>query len=306
MFKDKIIYDICSHLMQLLIYILVYPLLWLISKLPFKIFYWLSDAVYVLVYHIIGYRKKVVRENLRRVFQSKSDGELKNIEKKFYKHMCDMFLEMIKSISISEDEMKKRFTFTNVDDLLKIQQQNKSVILMCAHYASWEWMNILEKYVDYKGFGVYQLIGNKYFDKLVRSIREKYNTTLIITKKAIKTITENQNKNVLGLYAMVSDQSPQPHKTHHWSHFLGTKVPCFTGAEMLAKKLDMAVVYLHVEKVKRGHYQATFKILATTTNEFKNYEITDAFLKEVEKQVYAVPEYYLWTHKRFKHAHLAK
>jgi len=287
--------------MQLIVYILVYPILWFISILPFRLFYWFSNVVYVLVYYIIGYRKKVVRENLNLVFPKKSSSELLQIEKKFYSHMCDMFLEMIKTISISENEMKKRFTFTNVDDLLKIQDKNKSVLLMSAHYASWEWMTILEKYVNFEGFGVYKRIRNKYFDRLIHRIRAKYNTTLFSSKEAVRAITKNQLNHVLGIYAMVSDQSPKPNKSTYWVDFLGVCVPCFTGSEMLAKKLDMAVVYLHVEKVKRGYYQATFKVLAENAKAYNNYLITDAFLQEVEQQVYKAPEFYLWTHKRFKH-----
>ena len=135
--------------MQFLVYILVYPFLWLISILPFRLLYAFSDFVYLFVFRIFGYRKKTVKENLRLVFPDKSKEEINRITKVFYHHLCDMIVESIKSMTISEAEMKKRFTFTNIDVIKAIEEQNKSIILMCAHYGSWEWIFILQTYVKY-------------------------------------------------------------------------------------------------------------------------------------------------------------
>ena len=142
--------------MQFLTYILVYPFLWLISILPFRMLYAVSDVLYVLIYRIFGYRKKVVASNLNLVFPEKSPEEIKRITKVFYHHLCDMIVESVKSLTISEDEMKKRFKFTNVDVIQDIEKQNKSIILMCAHYGSWEWVFILQTYVKYRGNAVYK------------------------------------------------------------------------------------------------------------------------------------------------------
>ncbi len=126
--------------MQFLVYILAYPLLWLISILPFRLFYLFSDFVYFLVYRVIGYRKKVVRENLALTLPHLSDAERKTIEKKFYHHMCDMFLEMVKTMSISPEEMEKRFHVTNIELVQDYYKKGKSVILVASHYASYEWL----------------------------------------------------------------------------------------------------------------------------------------------------------------------
>lgn len=287
--------------MQFLAYIIIYPFLWLVSILPFKLLYAVSDGLYLLLYYVIGYRKKVVKENLRLVFPNKSEEEIKTITKKFYHHLCDMVVEAIKSLTISEAEMKKRFTFTNIEEVHKIENANKSIVLMCAHYGSWEWIFILQTHIKSKGYAIYKRIENKYFDRLVKRIRAKYNSYLITTKETVPTLTSAKEKGELTINGFVSDQSPRRRKAFHWNEFMNIKVPVHTGAEMLAKKLDMAVVFFSVKKIKRGYYETTFKTITTTPNAYENYEITDIFLKLVEEQIYEAPEYYLWTHKRWKY-----
>jgi KDO2-lipid IV(A) lauroyltransferase len=287
--------------MQFLVYILVYPFLWLISILPFRLLYAFSDFLYVLIYRVFGYRKKVVKENLILVFPEKSKEEINRIMKVFYHHLCDMILEAIKSMTISESEMKKRFTFSNIEEIHKLEKENKSIVLMGGHYGSWEWIFILQTYINHKGYAIYKRLANTYFDRLVKRIRAKYNSYLITTKEAIPTLVESKRKGELTINGFAADQSPKVTKAYHWSNFMGINVPVHTGAEMIAKKLDMAVVFFKVKRLKRGFYQATFETITTEPNQFKNYEITDIFLKLVEKQIYDAPEYYLWTHKRWKH-----
>lgn len=287
--------------MQFLVYILAYPVLWLISILPFRIFYWFSDCVYFLVYYIIGYRKKVVRANLALALPHLSDAERKKVEKKFYQHMCDMFLETIKTMSISADEMEKRFNVTNLDLILDYAKKGKSVILVASHYASYEWLLTINPKIGFQGVAVYKKLANPYFDKLVRKIRSKFHTELIETKKAIPLMAQNQRDGILSLYGLASDQSPKLDRIFHSSNFMGIEVPVHTGAEMLAKKYDLSVVFAKVKKVKRGYYEATFVSLADNPKDFEDFKITEKYLQEVEKQIMEAPEYYLWTHKRWKH-----
>lgn len=287
--------------MQFLVYILVYPILWLVSILPFKLLYAVSDGLYFLLYYIVGYRKKVVKANLNLVFPDKSEQEITVITKTFYHHLCDMVVEAIKSLSISESEMKKRFTFANIEEIHTIENTNRSIVLMCAHYGSWEWIFILQTYVKSKGYAVYKRLENKYFDRLVKRIRAKYNSYLITTKETIPVLIKAKHDGQMTINGFVSDQSPRLDKAFHWNEFMNIKVPVHTGAEMLAKKLDMAVVFFRVKKIKRGYYETTFETITTSPRDYKDYEITDLFLKLVEQQIYAAPEYYLWTHKRWKH-----
>ena len=228
--------------MQFLVYILIYPVLWLISILPFRLLYAFSDLIYLFVYKLFGYRINTVTKNLNLVFPNNSEHEINKITKKFYHHLCDMIVESIKSLTISEAEMKKRFTFTNVETILEIEKQNKSIVLMCAHYASWEWIFILQKHVNHKGYAVYKRLNNKYFDRLVRRIRARYNSYLITTKETIPVLMASKQKGELTLNGFISDQSPKIKKAFHWNEFMGIKVPVHTGAEMLAKKLDMCVL----------------------------------------------------------------
>ena len=290
--------------MQLLAYILIYPILWFLSILPFRLLYAVSDLLFVLMYHVLRYRKQTVKDNLRLVFPEKSDLEIKIITKKFYHHFCDMILESIKSMNISLKSMKARYTFKNLDIIKDFEKQNKSIILMCAHYGSWEWIFILQTYTSHRGYGIYKRLQNKYFDRLIKSIRARYNSYLITTKETFSVLEEAKKNGILSMNGFASDQSPKKDKARHWNEFMGIKVPVHTGAEMMAKKLDMPIVFFAVERKKRGYYEATFQTLAETPTDFKDYEITDKFLKLVEKQIHEAPEYYLWTHKRWKHREL--
>ncbi|KUJ62851.1 lipid A biosynthesis acyltransferase [Flavobacteriaceae bacterium CRH] len=287
--------------MQFLVYILAYPILWLISILPFRIFYWFSDFVYFIIYRVVGYRKKVVRENLALTLPHLSAVERKDIEKKFYKHMCDMFLEMIKTMTISPEEMEKRFVVTNIEVLNEYAKKGKSIVLVASHYASWEWLLTINKRMAFRGIGVYKKIANPYFDKLIRRIRSKYDAELVETKKTIPMMAQNQRDGILSLYGLASDQSPKLDRIFHSMKFMGIEVPVHTGAEMLAKKYDLSVVFIKVKKVARGYYEATIIPIADNPKEYGNFEVTEKYLRQVEKQILEAPEYYLWTHKRWKH-----
>jgi KDO2-lipid IV(A) lauroyltransferase len=287
--------------MQLLVFLLIYPLLWCISILPFSIFYGLSDIVCFFVYRVFGYRKKTVRKNLALTLPHLTDKERLEVEKKFYKHLCDMFLEMIKTMTISDKEIKKRFTFTNIELIKEYEAKGKSIVLMCAHYASWEWLVVMAKYIDFKSIAIYKKVGNKYFDKLVRDIRSRLDAELVESKKSIDLMQYNIDHNIKAVYGFASDQSPQLTKAKYWDTFMGLEVPVYTGAEMLAKRLDMNMLFVKVTKIKRGYYQATIMPLVENPREIPDYQITSLYLKEVEKQILEAPEYYFWTHNRWKH-----
>lgn len=287
--------------MKYLLFIVIYSVLWCISILPFRLLYLLSDAVYFLVYKVVRYRVKTVRNNLELTFPNLSASERKSIEKKFYHHLCDLFLEMIKTITISQKELDQRFVFKNVELLKNYEQKEKSIILMLPHYGNWEWVIGLGKFLDFKGFGVYKKLKNKYFDKLFRDIRSRFNAELISTQETTGVIRENQNKGLYGVYLFLSDQTPLLRPNLHWESFMGIEVPVHMGAEALARKLDMNILYLQIDKVKRGHYEVTFSEITDNIKSEPKYRPTRVFLDKVEEQIKAVPEYYFWTHKRWKH-----
>ena len=288
-------------MVNFIIFIIVYPIIWLLSILPFRVLYIISDIMYVLVYYIIGYRKKVVLYNLKLAFPEKSIEELKIISKKFYSHFVDVFIEMIKSFTVSKEEVYKRYKFTNIDFFTDLYKDGKSVILVGSHYANWEWIMSLDSFVDYKGYAAYTKVNNQYFNGKVLKSRAKFGTHLIQTSKVVGEIQHNQKNNIQAMYGLLSDQSPQIKRTFYWSEFLGVKVPIHTGAEMLAKRFDMNMVFMDVKKIKRGHYETNFSLISNNTKGIPDYKLTDVFLEKVEKQIRTNPKYYFWTHKRFKH-----
>lgn len=287
--------------MNLLIYIIVYPLIWFISILPFRILYFISDIFYVLIYYIIRYRRKTVLDNLKLAFPEKSTEELLEIRMKFYHHFIDIFIEMIKSFTVSKEEIYKHYKYPNIDFFTDLYKDGKSVILVGPHYANWEWIMSLDSFVAYKGYAAFTKVNNQYFNDKVLKSREKFGTHLIQTSKIISEIIYNQKNNIQSMYGLLSDQSPQLKKTFYWRDFFGVKVPVHTGGEMLAKKYNMNVVYMDVKKVKRGYYETTFSLITNDASKHPDYELTDIFIDKVEKQVRKQPEYYFWTHKRFKH-----
>lgn len=290
-----------AGMLHFLAYIIIYPFILVISILPFRVLYLVSDFIYVLVYHVLGYRKKVVMGNLKIAFPEKSKEELTEIMKRFYSHFLDIFMEMIKTFSISDQEILKRFKLTNPEELDAVMGRNKNILLMSSHYANFEWLFSLNLRVDHRGFAAYKKVKNKYLNNFIVKSRSRFNTTLVATKEMRDTIAQNDSSNDSFVYGMLVDQSPKLIKTHHWSDFFGVEVPVITGTEMLAKKYDYAVIYIETTKSRRGFYETKMEILSEDPRSLPDYEITDLFMKKLERKIRKEPEYYFWTHKRFKH-----
>ena len=287
--------------MNFIIYIIAYPFIWILSKIPFKLLYLFSDLLFVMLYYVIGYRKKLVYNNLKLTFASKSHSELLKIRRNFYRHFTDIFVEMIKFFTISEKEIDRRYRYTNLELFEKLKTDGKSIALVGSHYANWEWILSLPKSISYKSYAIYTPINNKYFNERIIRSRSKFGANLISTKKLLQTLEENKNNNIQALYGLLSDQSPSLRKTFYWSNFLGVKVPVHTGAEMVAKKYNMNVVFINTKKIKRGFYETSFELLTDNSTDFSDYQLTDLFLQKAENQIYSKPELYFWTHNRFKH-----
>lgn len=286
--------------MKAVIFWLFYPLLWLLSILPFKVLYAVSDVCYFFIYILVGYRKKTVRSNLKTAFPEKPKKELRTLERKFYSHLCDMFLEMIKSMSIKKKDLIERYQFSNKELITQFDRAGKSSLLILGHYASYEWIFTLQLSMEHPGYAVYKKIKHKQFDNLIRKIRGRWNTFMIDSKETLAVIQKLENENKTACYGFVGDQSPRYHRAHYWTEFLGHELPFFTGVERISREFGLPVLYYGVDKVKRGHYKGTFELLTLDGATTKEGDITDAFAKALEKQIVARPELYLWTHKRFK------
>jgi KDO2-lipid IV(A) lauroyltransferase len=286
--------------MNRLIFIVVTPLLLVISKLPFWLLYRLSDLFYIFVYHIVGYRKKVVRKNLSLCGFASSPKKAKRIERKFYRFLCDLFLEAIKVRGMSKKQILRRFKVLNPEIVEDFAKQGKSVFVMTGHYANFEWLLALGYYVSLKPVAIYAPLQNKFFDKYIKKVRSKHNSALVSRKNFAEEFGTSQRENKLTLVGFAADQSPRNRIKNYYRTFFGHEVPVFTGAERLGKRFDVPVVMAKVKRVKRGFYETTFNVIAAHPNEVADYKITDMFYEALEKQINEDPSQYFWTHNRFK------
>ncbi|TXD46448.1 lysophospholipid acyltransferase family protein [Polaribacter sp. IC073] len=287
--------------MQFIIFAITYPFIWLLSKLPMRILYVISDFFYFLIYYIIGYRKQVVLDNLKLAFPEKPAAELLSIRKKFFKHLMDLMMESVKAFSISEKEILKRYTYVNPELVNKYTKEGKSIALVGAHQANWEWSTSLPKVLDIAVYGAYTKLNNKYFEKAIRNSRQKFGIEGFKTSEMVRGMQQRFSDKLQGAYVLLSDQSPQVHKTYYWREFFNIKVPVHTGAEMLSKKFDLVVINYVTKKIKRGYYKTEFQLITKKPRDFENYQITDLYTALTEKNILEQPEFYLWSHKRFKH-----
>jgi len=287
--------------MNFIVFAILYPIIWLLSRLPMRVLYSISDIIFILIYHGIGYRKKVVMYNLNLAYPKKTLLEKKKITKDFFRHFTDSFMETIKALSISEKEILKRYTYSNPELINNLIAEGKSVALVRAHQANWEWCTNMPLLLNTKVNSAYTTIGNPYFDRLIKNSREKFGIDCYESAKSVKAIHKDFKTKIQGIYLLISDQSPQLHKASYWTTFFGINVPVHTGAEALAKKFDLAVVNCATTKLKRGYYNTEFKLITKKPKETDTHTITNAFLKLTEDVVEKQPELYLWSHKRFKH-----
>ena len=284
--------------MQLLIFLISYPLIKFISLLPFYVVYRVSDLVYFLLYKVFKYRLKTVRKNLKLVFPNKTVNELLEIEKGFYKHFSDITIESIKAYGMNENQMKKRYTYENIDVLKKIQTEKKNIILLCGHYSNFEWLLSIGYNTKGNGYGIYTPMTNKYFDKLFKKIRKKHKAFLI-SRYNIKEFMSSLDDNKYYLFGFAADQSPRKVGKSYINKFFGHKVPIFTGAERFAKDYNLAVVFADINREKRGYYKTKF--IEIIDKKDTEYSITDQFITLLENQVKRDPSQYFWSHNRFKH-----
>jgi KDO2-lipid IV(A) lauroyltransferase len=267
-----------------------------------RILFVFSDLMFYLLYYVLGYRKKVVRSNLKLAFPDMDADELQKIEKRSYRHFVDVFFEMIKSFTISEKEISKRLSITNPELLDPYYEKGQSVIFTSGHYANWEWVSfIVEKSLNYHMSVVYKKLKNKYFDNLMKKTRNKFGVRFVEKRNFYPEILKNKKDGVIQAYGFLSDQSPKLKTAKYWDTFLNAEVPVEIGPETIARKMNYPVFYFQTEQVKRGVYKSTFLLLEEEPKKSEPHSITKSYLKALEDQIRKKPEFYFWTHKRFKH-----
>lgn len=282
----------------LLYYLVIIP----ISLLPFPLLYLLSDFLYVVFYYIVGYRKKVIIGNIERSFPEKTNKEHIAIAKKFYKHFCDLILESLKTFTISESQVRKRVVCKNPEMLDKYFDQKRSVIIAGGHYNNWELFAVgFDAPLKHQAVGIYMPLSNKFFDKKMRVTRSRYGLYMISTKIVKRVFEEEARKNNLTATVFAIDQSPSNRNNCYWMEFLNQDTGVLFGVEKFAKDYNQVVVYGRINKEKRGHYSFEFFEVTETPRETAYGEITEIVTKALEKDIRALPEYWLWSHRRWKH-----
>lgn len=280
----------------LLYYLFLKP----ISLLPHWVLYRVSDFFYYVIYYIVGYRKKVVFRNLKNSFPEKSDAELVNIMKGFYSHFCDIVVESVKNFSISKQSAEKRMVTIDAEVMNRFAQQGRSVILAGGHYANWEFWAVAGPLdLKHNVVAIYKKLRNDYFDKKMQESRGKFGLKLVRTLETGEFIRNNHNNTVAMVFGF--DQSPANPKKCMWIKFLGQETGAMYGAEKYAKEFDMPIIYGEQSKLKRGHYQIKYELLTDNPKAFQEGELTQMMHDRLEQDIRKAPEYWLWSHKRWKH-----
>ena len=281
---------------RILFYVVLKPL----SYLPLGILYFFSDIVSFLTFYLVRYRRKVVQQNLKRAFPSKSIKELKQIERQFYRHFVDFIFESIKSVSISSKEVLKRTSIKNPELLDELFNQDKNVIVTCGHYNNWEFYSLsLPELTKYTTYSLYQPLKNEFYDQILFDSRTRYGMQLIATKDIVPFFSASNNEKKMVI--IVNDQSPSNLNAAHWNTFLNQETGWNIGPEKLAKKYDYTVLFGHSKKVKRGYYEVEFELITESPSSTSLGEITDAYTQLLETLIQENPQFWLWSHKRWKH-----
>lgn len=284
----------------------LFKIILLFSKLPLRVLYILSDIIFFLMYNLVGYRKKVVTENLKNSFPKKSESEIDKIRTSFYRNFSDYIVETFKSFTISSKELRVRVQHINQDVFHDAKSENKNVILLTGHVFNWEWFNALATIIPQENcFPVYRKVQNSFWEEKIKGIRNRFGNTALEAKEVIRHILRNPNDGN-SVYMFVADQSPHVSEVSFGLNFLNQKTPAFIGYDKLSTRMDLAFVFCEMKKVKRGYYQINYYRIYPDGEKFVEYEVVKKFHKLLENTINKRPDNYLWSHRRWKYQHAVK
>lgn len=288
---------------QKILYYLLYGIVYLHSLLPLRVLYVFSNMLYLLMYYVVHYRKKLVRKNLRDSFPEKTEEELMRIEHAFYHWFCDYIYETIKLASMSKKQMKRRVTYHNLEYLNKLIDEKRNVVLYLGHYCNWEWVTSIGLHVSNNILGgqVYHPLENAAFNALMLKVRSSMGPESISMVNILRHILKARKEGKNCVIGFISDQSPLFPATRYWTDFLNHKdTLVITGTEQIARSCDFACVYLDITRPKRGYYDINIVPMVVNPKEHAEWEITEMYIRLFEKTIQRQPEYWLWTHNRWK------
>lgn len=285
---------------------MVYRIFYLISLLPLRVLYGFSDVLAYLAYYVVRYRRGIVRKNLTTSFPEKSPKEIIAIEKRFYRWFTDYFFEAIKLLSISDEELNRRFTITNSNEIEACFEQGQNVAAILGHYCNWEWLSCVGKDLPANRMCglIYHPLYNKAFDDLFLRIRShEANGKPIPKQDILRQLVTNKQNGTMSIFGYISDQVPKWENIHCWLPFLNHDTPVFTGGEKIMRRMNDAVYYAELTRPRRGYYSLTYRLITKQPNDLPEFEVTRCFFRMLEETIRREPSYYLWSHNRWKRTH---
>ena len=284
-------------------YGLIYSWAKIHAFLPMPVLYVLSDILYVLIYRVIRYRIRVVRRNMEASFPEKSKIELRRLEKAFYHHFSDYIVETIKLAHISPEEVLRRAHIKNPEVATKLQAEGqKTVMMLMGHYGNWEWFSASSLvYTESRLWQIYRPLNNKAVDRLFIFLRTRFGSYGMKKNDTVRDMMTLKREGSNNIVIFIADQTPSKANLHYWTNFLNQDTPMLNGAERIARKLDLPVIFLDVQKVKRGYYTVEMKLMTAHAKQTAENEITESYARMTEKMILRNPAYWLWTHKRWKY-----
>ncbi|HNX67334.1 MAG TPA: lysophospholipid acyltransferase family protein [Bacteroidales bacterium] len=287
--------------MKRILFYIFYAFIYIITLLPLRILYIFSDLMFVLLYYFPSYRRKIVADNLKNSFPEKSEKERKIIARRYYRHMADIIIETIKEMHLSKRQVQKRFRIQNPELYEKYYAQGRDVLAVCSHYNNWEWLSSFVLSSKLKCITAYKPLSNKFFDRMMLDIRSKYGTETAPTSAVLKRIVKYRMQKMPTISAFIADQTPPKGEHVHWTTFLNQDTSFYIGTEKVAVMLDMVVVFIHIKKIKRGFYEAESIVITEHPKDEPPGAITEMHVRMLEKVIREEPEYWLWSHRRWKH-----
>jgi KDO2-lipid IV(A) lauroyltransferase len=252
---------------------------------------------------VIGYRKKVVYNNLEKAFPDYNQTEIRRTAKRFYHHLCDILLESAVFHFYSEKKALQKITYINPELLNEIHRSGKHVMAVVGHYGNWEYLSTLCLVTDHPLIGIYKPLKNRYFDQMVVRNRTRFGASVTPMEKIARLLIDYNNRKEPVLTVFLGDQRPMFHQIQYWTKFMGRDTPMYLGTEKLARKLDAAVVFLKFRKPKRGRYEVEAELICDEPGRLKPLEITERHVRILEELIREEPAYWLWSHRRWKHSY---
>lgn len=292
-----------KNLPQTILYYILYGSCYLLSLVPLRGLYVLSDCLYYLIYYVARYRRRVVRKNLVNSFPDKNIKEIISIEKEFYSMLCDYFFESIKMASISKEEIMRRMTFEGLERVNELADQGRSGAFYLAHTFNWEWITSFPMHIrnqEVVSGQIYHKLANKAFDRLFLRLRGRFGAVSIRMPDTARVMMSYRREGKPTIIGFIADQAPKMHMIDHWVKFLHQDTAVITGTERIVKKLNCVAVFCSVVNTKRGYYTCKVERIIEETKDIPDYELTDTYYQYLEESIRRNPSSWLWTHKRWK------